>query len=148
MRAMKSSRYAQVFLAVSITFSPVVISQSAIADSNNQTTPAPDAFKAAMDQYRADRDIYMNAMRQRSQQIRSINILFKNSCDTALNDFKSAMSQARTPDQKNAAIASRKNAISAAIIARDAAINALGTEPTPPAEPIKPAQAPGKNKSR
>jgi hypothetical protein len=57
------------------------------------------------------------------------------------------MATARTPDQKNLAAQARKNSISAAIIARDDAIAALGAEPLPPIEPAKQPKGP-KNKSR
>ena len=58
------------------------------------------------------------------------------------------MSVARTPDQKNYAATLRKNAVSAAIVARDAAINALGAEPIPPIEPAKPLKISSKKKQR
>jgi hypothetical protein len=134
-------------LLLSLAFAPIVSAPSASADTNPQATPTGDPFKILMDQYRADREAFMNQMKQRSAQIRAINVSFKNACDTAALVFKSAMTVAKTPDAKNAAIAARKNAISAAIAVRDAAITALGAEPLPPVEPIKPMKAP-KGKSR
>jgi hypothetical protein len=134
-------------LLLSLAISPVVVAPSAIADSNPQAAPTADPFKGLMDQYRADREAFMNQMKQRSAQIRAINVSFKNACDTAALAFKSAMAVAKTPDAKNAAIAARKNAISAAIAIRDAAIAALGAEPLPPVEPMKPLKA-SKGKSR
>jgi hypothetical protein len=134
-------------LLLSLAISPVVVAPSANADSNPQASPSADPFKVLMDQYRADREAFMNQMKQRSAQIRAINVSFKNACDTASLAFKSAMAVAKTPDAKNAAIAARKNSISAAIAIRDAAIAALGAEPLPPVEPMKPMKAP-KGKSR
>ena len=58
------------------------------------------------------------------------------------------MSVARTPDQKNMAATVRKNAVSAAIVARDNAIEALGDEPLPPIEPAKPLKVTNKKKQR
>jgi hypothetical protein len=148
MKSMGATRSAQMLCAISLLFSPVIATSSAQADSSSQVTPAPDAYKAALDQYRIELDLFMNTMKTRNQQIRSINLLFKNSCDLALSEFKIAMVQARTPDQKNGAIAARKSAISAAVVARDLAIAGLGAEPVPPVEPAKPQRAQGKNKSR
>ena len=78
-------------LLLSLAISPIVVAPSAIADSNPQATPSSDPFKGLMDQYRADREAFMNQMKQRSMQIRAINVTFKNACDTAAADFKSAM---------------------------------------------------------
>jgi hypothetical protein len=115
-----------------------------------EPTPAPtnDVQRTPLEQYRFDRDLYLEAIKVRSQQIRSINIVFKESCDKASRDYKLAMSIARTPDQKNLAATVRKNAVSAAIIARDNAIAALGAEPIPPIEPAKPLKATNKKKQR
>ena len=114
-----------------------------------EPTPAPstDPARTPLEQFRIDREKFNAAIRERSLSIRNININFKNSCDKASLDFKSAMSIAKTPDQKNFAAQARKNAISAAIVARDSAIALLGPEPLPPVEPMKPLKAP-KNKSR
>lgn len=122
---------------------------AAVAEQNNGPTPAPttDSQRNPMDQFRIDRDNFNAAMKARGNAIRSINLDFKNACDKAQQDFRSAMSAARTPDQKNAAVQARMNAISTAIIARDSAIAALGAEPTPPIEPMKPMKA-SKGKSR
>jgi hypothetical protein len=114
-----------------------------------EPTPAPtsDAVRNPMEQFRIDRDNFNAAMKARNLAIRNINNDFKAACEKAASDFRGAMSIARTPDQKNFAAQARKNAISNAIIARDAAIAALGAEPVPPIEPAKPLKAP-KNKSR
>jgi hypothetical protein len=147
MRATGARKSAQLLCAITFALSPISFS-SAQAESNTQISPAPDNYKQAMDQYRVNRDLYISAMRVRNEQIRAINLQFKSACENALTDFKTAMSQARTPDQKNLAIAARKSAVSAAIVARDLAITALGAEPTPPLEPTKPQKAKGKKKSR
>ena len=128
-------------LLLTLAILPIVVAPMANADANPQTTTTADPFKALMEQYRSDREAFMNQMKQRSLQIRAINATFKNACDTAAIDFKNAISVAKTPDAKNAAIAARKSSISAAIAVRDAAIAALGAEPQPPVEPIKPIQS-------
>lgn len=144
---MRKGNPAKALLLLSLLISPVAATPAAIADSTPQATPTADAYRALMDQYRAERDAFVRQMKERSAQIRVINIAFKNACDTAAINFKSAMTIAKTPDAKNAAIAARKSAISAAIAVRDAAIAALGAEPVPPIEPMKPMKAP-KGKSR
>jgi hypothetical protein len=111
-------------------------------------TPSPESTRSPFEQFKIDREAYLEAMKVRSQQIRVINNIFKESCDKAAKDYKSAMSVARTPDQKNYAATLRKNAVSAAIVARDAAINALGAEPIPPIEPAKPLKISSKKKQR
>ena len=144
---MRKSHRATGIALCAIAFSPIAFAPSAIADSSPQVSPTPNPTRLPQEQYRIDRENYLTSIRVRSIQIRNINSDFKVACDTAALTFKNAMATARTPDQKNAAIAARKSAISAAIAARDAAIAALGAEPTPPAEPMKPMNA-GKGKSR
>lgn len=146
-KAMRKSGRAMGIALFAIAFSPIAIAPSAVADTSPQVSPSQDPNRSAQDQFRIDRDNYMNVMKFRGIQIRNINNDFKVACDAAALAFKSAMATARTPDQKNAAIAARKNAISAAIDARDSAIAALGAEPTPPVEPTRPMKA-GKGKSR
>ena len=136
---------AVVIAASSIALTPIAYAEPTPAPTSN---PTIDSYKAALEQFRINREIYMTAMRERSQQIRAINIEFKSACDKATQDFRNAMSASKSPDQKNLANAARKNAISAAIVARDVAINSLGAEPVAPIEPMKPMKAPAKNKSR
>ena len=110
--------------------------------------PSPESTRSPLEQFKFDREAYLEAIKVRSQQIRIINNIFKESCDKAARDYKAAMSVARTPDQKNYAATLRKNVVSAAIVARDAAITALGAEPIPPIEPAKPLKISSKKKQR
>lgn len=128
----------------------VAISLLAPTSSHAEPTPSPttDMQRSPREQYRLDRDAFLEAIKVRSQQIRAINIVFKDSCDKAQKDYKYAMSVAKTPGQKNVAATVRKNAVSAAIIARDNAITALGDVPVPPIEPAKPLKATNKKKQR
>lgn len=109
-----------------------------------EPTPSPsptisiDAFKAASEQFRKDRELYMAALRDREMKMRVINTTFKNAVDKAASDAKSAMAIATTPDQKNSINSVRRAAIAAAIVARENAIAALEPIPTPPVEPVKP----------
>ena len=143
---MKKLAIVKGFTPLAIALSSLTFVSSAVAEP----TPAPtsDSIKNPQEQYKIDKDNYIATIKLRNQRIKSINLVFKNACEKASQDFKIAMSNARTPDQKNLANATRKSAISAAIIARDAAITALGEVPVAPIEPPKPMRANTKNKSR
>jgi hypothetical protein len=146
---MKREGLGRVFIAATLITASAVTPNIAFADQTPAPTPAPtlDPARNPMEQFRIDRENYNNAMRLRDLTIKNINIAFKSACDKAALDFKSAMSSSKTPDQKNLAVTARKSAISAAIIARDSAIAALGAEPLPPIEPAKPFRA-TKSKTR
>lgn len=135
-------------VAALATLATLALSSPISAYADSTPTPAPESPRSAIEQYRIDRENYLIAVKQRSIAMKNINITFKSACDKATSDFKSAMSVARTPDQKNAASTARKNAISAAIIARDSSIAALGAEPVAPVEPMKPMKVSVKKKSR
>ncbi len=111
-------------------------------------SPAAEPFKGTFEQFRVAKEAYIEAQRIRSQQIKLINLTFKLAIDKSTLDFRNAMAVAKNPDQKTQIASQRKSAVSAAIIARDAAIEALGEEPLPPVEPLKLKKAPAKNKSR
>ena len=114
-------------MAIAVVATLISLAPGARADSNPVVTPTPMTYKDALEQFRAERENYNSAMKARGNQIRAINIAFKNSCDTANKEFKKSMTAAKTPDQKNAAIATRKNSISAAIVVRDSAFAALAS---------------------
>lgn len=134
---------------VAIVATLIAISAATPFSAMADPTPVPtsDTARNPMEQFRIDRENYNNAMKMRNLVIKNINIAFKSACDKATIDFKSAMSTAKTPDQKNLAAQTRKSAISSAIVARDSAIAALGAEPIAPIEPAKPLKA-SQNKSR
>lgn len=129
------------FLVVAIAaafFSSNLLSASAEPTPSPSPTTSIDSYKAAQEQFRKDRDIYMAALRDREAKLRAINATFKSAVDKAASDAKSAMSTATTPDQKNSINSARRAAIAAAIVARESAIAALDPIPTPPVEPVKP----------
>lgn len=130
--------------------SPIAPTGISIASAEPTPTPyvIPDTFKNPQERYRFERDLYLAALKNRAQLIKNINIVFKIACDKAALDYRNAMSVARTPDQKNLAVSMRKNSVSAAIVARDLAIEALGEEPSAPVEPAKPLKIQSKSKSR
>ena len=112
------------------------------ADVTPSPTPSPTAtsFKALQEQYKKDRETFIQAVKNREQRIREINSAFKASVDKATYEAKTLMATATTPDQKNAISAQRRSAVAAAIVARESAVAALGSLPTPPIEPVRPTK--------
>lgn len=133
--------------AVVLTLASLLLSPIA-SFAEPSPSPSPEVTRSPYEQFKIDRENYLDAMKIRSQQIKNINIVFKELCDKAARDYRAAMASARTPDQKNNVATARKNAISAAIVARDAAIAALGAEPVPPIDPAKPLKASNKKRQR
>jgi hypothetical protein len=111
-----------------------------LASADPTPAPSPSISRTPLEQFKFDREQFMVATRQRDFAIRVINQNFKMAIDKSTQDFRIAMQSAKTPDQKFQATNNRKNAVNLAISARDAAITALGPEPTPPAEPPKAAK--------
>jgi hypothetical protein len=106
-----------------------------------EPTPSPsataDTYKSLHEQYKLDRDEFLQAVKDRDFRMRVINTIFKNSVDKANADARAAMANSITPEQKTSTASARRNAIALAITVRDAAILALGPMPTPPAKPEK-----------
>lgn len=130
-------------IAIAISAGIFSINNS-IASADPTPSPTPtysiDSFRAAQEQFRKDRDLYMTALRERDLKMRAINAIFKSAVDKAAADAKTALTTATTPDQKNAINTARRAAIAAAIVARESAIADLGPLPTPPAQPVKPSK--------
>ena len=131
------------FLAVAIT-AALFTGHTYAASADVTPSPVPtnpmDAFKAAQEQYKKDRDIYIASVRDREMKLRAINATFKNSVDKAATDAKTAMLSATTPEQKNSINSLRRAAIATAIVTRESAIAALGPMPAPPVEPVRPSK--------
>lgn len=140
---MKSLKSVQ---SIAICGAVLLISPFFLTNAYADTTPSPapsvssDPYKAAMEQFKRDRDAFMSAMRDREIKIRDINMAFKVSVDKANNDARISLATAATPLQKTAVAAARKSAIDLAINSRDTAIAALGQIPMPPTEPERPAR--------
>lgn len=131
--------------SLAVAIAAAFLSSNLVSASAEPTPPpAPinsiDSFKAAQEQFRKDRDLYMAALRDREVKMRVINTTFKTAVDKATSDAKAAMTSASTPDQKNSINSFRRAAVAAAIVARESAIEALGPVPTPPIEPVKPSK--------
>lgn len=136
---------ALVILSASLT-SPSPATADAIAAPS--PSPSIESFKGSIEQYKIAKEAFIEAVKIRNQQIREINLEFKIAIEKSTQDFRNAMALAKNPDQKTIIASARKSAVSAAIIARDAAIEALGEEPVPPIEPSKFKKAPTKSKNR
>ena len=136
----------QATIALSVVLFSLALTPSH-ADVTPSPTPSPTAtsFKALQEQYKKDREAFIQAVKNREQRIREINSAFKASVDKATYEAKTLMATATTPDQKNAISAQRRSAVAAAIVARESAVAALGSLPTPPTEPVRPTKmaAPG-----
>jgi len=132
-------KYSIAVAAVALASITALSASSAQADVTPSAPPtiSSNSYKAALEQFKRDRDLFIAAINDRQQKMRDINLAFKNSIDKANNDSRSAITAATTPLQKSTAAASRRNAIDAAINARDTAISALGPMPTPPVEPVR-----------
>jgi len=72
------------------------------------------------------------AIQSHESQMHLINDNFKLAIDKAFLDAKYAMKNATTPEQKNIINSKRRLAITAAVTAREDAIELLGPAPTPP----------------
>lgn len=68
--------------------------------------------------------------------------------EEANRDARTAMKAAKTASVKNEILSNQKIAITAASVARDAAIAALGAPPTPPVKPVKPVEMAPLNKMK
>ena len=89
-----------------------------------------EVYKLAVEKFKIDFQIY-------EEKRRDINHDFKDAMDKALFDAKSATTGVQTQLQKRKSMSARQNAVMAAIMTRDAAIESLGLPPVPPTPPAK-----------
>jgi phenylalanyl-tRNA synthetase alpha subunit len=114
----------------------------ALAD-DNRTKPKPSAkmeFKNAKEKFKSEIDAYKSALKAREEAREKINETFKATIKKATSDANVALSNATTAEQKLIIMNTLKNARTAAVAIRDAALAALGSMPTPPAEAKKDAK--------
>jgi hypothetical protein len=90
-----------------------------------------------MNQYKIDLDQYRAAVQVREQARMQINRTFMLNVEAANRDARTALKVAKTAAAKNEILSNQKIAVTAASVARDAAIAALGALPTPPVKPVK-----------
>jgi hypothetical protein len=89
-----------------------------------------EIYKLALEKFKNDLKIY-------EEKRREINHNFKDAIDEALSDAKTAVAGVKSQIQKRQSISARQNAVMAAIVIRDAAIEALGQPPVAPTPPAK-----------
>ncbi len=120
-------------ISAALSFS--LISPAVADDDRSKSKPsAKMGFKNAKEKLKYEIDLYKSAMQARQEAREEINEVFKNSIRKATTEARIALMTATTAEQKLSIMNSLKNARSEAVAARDAALAALGTLPTPPAE--------------
>jgi hypothetical protein len=137
---------AAVMVALSLFAAPSPLFAQPLAAPSS--SPAPEPFKGTFEQFRMAREAYLEAIKLRNESIKAINLAFKSAVERANLEYRAALSTARTLDQRSQISSQRKAAITAAIVARDAAITELGDEPIQPQEPLRAKKAPNKGKGR
>ena len=125
----------------------LLFSNSLHASANPTPSPSPD-YQMQMNQYKLDWAQYRLLVLNREKARIQINRTFMTAVETANRDARTAMKLAKTAASKNEILSNQKIAITAASVARDAAITALGSLPTPPVKPIKPVEIEPLNKMK
>ena len=123
-------------LVMSLT---LLFSTSLHASADATPSPSPD-YQMLMSQYKLDLDQYRSLVQAREKTRSEINRTFMLAVNDANREARTAMKIAKTAAAKNEILSKQKIAITAASVARDAAIVALGTLPTPPVKPVKPVE--------
>jgi hypothetical protein len=132
------------FVVIALIFAPFISVSPASADSKSPSPANQSAsdlraiYKIALEQFRKDFKVYEDKRRE-------INKTFKEAIDKALSDARSTKPNGQTQSQKRQNMNTRQNAVIAATVARDAAIEALGL---PPVAPTPPARMPSPAKSK
>ena len=120
-------------ISAALTFSLV---SPAIAD-DDRTKSKPSAkmvFKNAKEKLKYEIDLYKAAIQARQEAREEINEAFKIAIKKVTTEARIALLTATTAEQKLAIMNALKIARTEAVAARDAALAALGSMPTPPAE--------------
>jgi len=120
----------------------ILFSSSPFSSADATPSPSPD-YQTLMAQYKSDFDQYRQLVQDREKARVAINRTFMLAVETANRETRAAMKLAKTAAAKNEILSNQKISITAASVARDAAIAALGSLPTPPVRPLKqPEMAP------
>jgi len=90
-----------------------------------------------MSQYKLDLDQYRSLVQAREKARSEINRTFMLAVNDANREARTALKLAKTAAAKNEILSKQKIAVTAASVARDAAIATLGSPPTPPVKPVK-----------
>ena len=110
-------------------------------------SPSPD-YQMLINQYKLDLDRYRNLVQAREKARSQINRTFMLAVNDANHEARMTMKLAKTAAIKNEILSKQKVAVTAASVARDAAIAALGSLPTPPVKPMKPVEMATLNKMK
>ena len=135
---------ALVVISLTLLFSS---SFNASAEPTPSPSPSPD-YQILMNQYRLDLDRYRDLVQAREKARSQINRTFMVAVNDANHEARMTMKVAKTAAIKNEILSKQKIAVTAASVARDAAIAALGALPTPPVKPIKPVEMGTLNKMK
>ena len=125
----------------------LLFSSSINASAEPTPSPSPD-YQMLMNQYRLDLDRYRDLVQAREKARSQINRTFMVAVNDANHEARMTMKVAKTAAIKNEILSKQKIAVTAAGVARDAAIAALGALPTPPVKPIKPVEMGTLNKMK
>ena len=125
----------------------LLFSSSINASAEPTPSPSPD-YQMLMNQYRLDLDRYRDLVQAREKARSQINRTFMVAVNDANQEARMTMKLAKTAATKNEILSKQKIAVTAASVARDAAIAALGALPTPPVKPIKPVEMATLNKMK
>jgi hypothetical protein len=123
-------------LVMSLT---LLFSTSLHASAEPTPSPSPD-YQMLMSQYKLDLDQYRSLVQAREKTRSEINRTFMLAVNDANREARTAMKLAKTAAVKNEILSKQKIAVTAASVARDAAIATLGSPPTPPVKPVKPVE--------
>ena len=117
----------------------LLFSSSINASAEPTPSPSPD-YQMLINQYKLDFDQYRALVQAREKARSQINRTFMLAVNDANYEARMTMKIAKTAATKNEILSKQKIAITAASVARDAAIAALGALPTPPVNPTKAAK--------
>jgi hypothetical protein len=121
-----------------ISISPARAADELPTPPKQIATDLKEEYKIALAEFRQEFRIYEDKRRE-------INRLFKSAIEKALTDTRLANPAGQTQIQKRREMKAKQNAVIAATMARDAAIEALGA---PPIAPTPPAKLPKNEKSK
>ena len=120
-------------ISAALTFSFI----SPASADNDRIKPKPSAkmvFKNAKEKLKYELDVYKAAIEARREAREEINEAFRIAIKKVTSEARISLLAATTAEQKLTIMNSLKNARTEAVEARDAALAALGSMPTPPAE--------------
>jgi hypothetical protein len=118
-------------------FTPALASADTKSPSTSPSSENNISFKVAMEKFKQDQKIFLDALKAYHSARRAINKAFKESVDKALSDAKSLSAPGQTQLQKRQSAVVKQSAVITATAIRDAAIEALGPAPVPPTPPVK-----------